>query len=69
MLIDSHDKSVDELVWNLFRYVMKRIGPTPTLIEWDANVPAWPELQAEATLAEILMDLFNEEERRYSALG
>lgn len=69
LLIDSHDKHVDELVWNLFRDVMKRIGPTPTLIEWDANVPTWSELQAEATIAEALMDLSHAKERSYGALG
>lgn len=69
LLIDSHDKSVDELVWNLFRDVIRRIGPTPTLIEWDANIPTWSELQAEATMAEMLMDLSYAEERSYGALG
>ncbi|MGE0294255.1 MAG: DUF692 domain-containing protein [Hyphomonadaceae bacterium] len=68
LLIDSHDKSVDELVWNLFRDVIKRIGPTPTLIEWDANVPAWSDLHAEATMAESLMDLIHVEERHYGSL-
>lgn len=57
LLIDSHDQSVDELVWNLFRKVIKRIGPVPTLIEWDSNIPAWPELQAEAVMAEVLMGM------------
>ncbi|ABE65205.1 protein of unknown function DUF692 (plasmid) [Nitrobacter hamburgensis X14] len=71
LLIDSHDKGVDELVWNLFRDVMKRIGPTPTptLIEWDANIPTWSELQAEARMAEMLMDLSHAEERSYGAVG
>ncbi len=69
LLIDSHDKSVDELVWNLFRDVMKRIGAMPTLIEWDANIPTWSELQAEATMAEVLMNLSHAEERSYGAVG
>lgn len=69
LLIDSHDRSVDELVWNLFRQVIQRIGPVPTLIEWDSNVPAWAELQAEAVMAEVLMDMSNAEERRYGTLG
>lgn len=69
LLIDSHDQSVDELVWNLFRQVIKRIGPVPTLIEWDANIPAWPELQAEAVMAEVLMGMPNVQERRHGSLG
>lgn len=69
LLIDSHDRSVDELVWNLFRHVIERMGPVPTLIEWDANIPAWPELQAQAAMAQTLMDLSNPEERRDGTLG
>jgi uncharacterized protein (UPF0276 family) len=69
LLIDSHDHSVDELVWHLFRQVIKHIGPVPTLIEWDSNIPAWPELQAEAVMAEVLMGMLNAQERRYGTLG
>lgn len=69
MLIDSHDRSVDKSVWNLFRQVIQCIGPVPTLIEWDSNIPAWPELQAEAVMAEVLIGMSNTEERRYGTLG
>jgi uncharacterized protein (UPF0276 family) len=69
LLIDSHDKSVDERVLELFRQVIQRIGPVPTLIEWDANIPAWPELQAQAVMAELLMGMSNAQERRYGTLG
>jgi uncharacterized protein (UPF0276 family) len=56
LLIDAHDRAVDEQVWRLFRQVIQQIGPMPTLIEWDANVPAWPELHAQAMMAEAQMD-------------
>ena len=69
LLIDSHDQSVDDLVRNLFRQVIKRIGPVPTLIEWDSNIPAWPDLQAEAVMAEVLMETSNVKERRCGKLG
>ena len=70
LLIDSHDQSVDEQVWNLFRQVIQRIGPVPALIEWDSNIPAWPELEAEAVMAEVLMGLPNNtQERRDGTLG
>ncbi|CAM5772298.1 hypothetical protein LMIY3S_03797 [Labrys miyagiensis] len=55
LLIDTHDRSVDELVWKLFAHTINRIGPTPTLIEWDANVPEWPGLESEARRAEAVM--------------
>lgn len=69
LLIDAHDRAVDEQVWSLFRQVTQQIGPIPALIEWDANVPAWAELQAEAVMAEVLMNMSNAEERRYGTLG
>ena len=69
LLIDSHDQGVDQQVWNLLRQVIKRIGPIPTLIERDSNIPAWPELQAEAMMAEALMGTSNTQEQRYGTLG
>jgi uncharacterized protein (UPF0276 family) len=69
LLIDSHDQHVDDQVWHLYRQVIERIGPMPTLIEWDANVPAWPELKAEAMMADAVMNLSHVEERRYGTLG
>ncbi|MFG1374157.1 DUF692 domain-containing protein [Xanthobacter oligotrophicus] len=55
LLIDTHDRPVDTDVWDLFAYAIARTGPLPTLIEWDANVPDWPTLQAEAERAEACM--------------
>jgi uncharacterized protein len=55
LLIDTHDRPVDEIVWRLFEHTIARLGPTPTLIEWDTKVPAWPELKAEADRAEAIM--------------
>lgn len=55
LLIDTHDREVGPNVWNLYRHAIRRTGPVPTLIEWDANVPAWPVLMAEATQAEKIM--------------
>ncbi|QQN62266.1 DUF692 domain-containing protein [Bradyrhizobium diazoefficiens] len=55
LLIDTHDRPVDEIVWGLFAYAIKRLGPTPTLIEWDANVPEWRHLEAEVQRAEEIM--------------
>lgn len=55
LLIDAHDRPVAEIVWDLFAHTIRRTGPVPTLIEWDANVPDWPTLQAEAARAERVM--------------
>ncbi len=47
LLIDTHDRPVNSRVWNLYRQVIDRVGPVPTLIEWDAQVPSWTRLQKE----------------------
>lgn len=54
--IDTHDRPVDAVVWNLFAYAVSRTGPLATLIEWDANVPDWPTLRAEVCRAQMIMD-------------
>jgi uncharacterized protein (UPF0276 family) len=64
LLIDTHDRPVDEIVWALFAHAIERLGPTPTLIEWDAKVPEWKLLQAEAERAEATMDAFDQAEDR-----
>jgi uncharacterized protein (UPF0276 family) len=50
--IDAHDSPVRPRVWDFYRFVIARIGATPTLIEWDNDVPDWPTLHAEARRAE-----------------
>ncbi len=55
LLIDAHDSSVRQAVWSLYSDVIARIGPTPTLIEWDNDVPEWSKLLSEARLAERAM--------------
>jgi uncharacterized protein (UPF0276 family) len=39
-LIDTHNHPVDERVWQLYAYALERLGDKPTLIEWDADLPA-----------------------------
>jgi len=51
LLIDSHGKPVVDPVWALYARTIAVGGPKPTLIEWDNDVPDWPTLAAEATLA------------------
>ncbi len=51
LLIDSHGRPVADPVWTLYADAVAASGPRPTLIEWDADVPAWPVLAAEAARA------------------
>lgn len=55
LLIDSHGSRVDEAVWRLYGELVDRIGPGPTLIEWDNEVPDLDTLLAEARRAEALL--------------
>ncbi|MEO0976892.1 MAG: DUF692 family multinuclear iron-containing protein, partial [Pseudomonadota bacterium] len=55
LLIDAHDREVDDAVWALYEAVIRRSGPVPTLIEWDNDVPAWPVLLSEAQAADALL--------------
>ncbi|MAB97665.1 MAG: hypothetical protein CMK71_06300 [Pseudomonadaceae bacterium] len=52
LLIDAHGSAVDQAVWTLFAEVLQRLGPVPTLIERDNDVPALQHLLAEADIAE-----------------
>ena len=67
LLIDTHNRPVDEIVWGLFAHTAKRIGPVPTLIEWDADVPAWSTLKQEAERAEAIMRVAQPEPKRHAA--
>ena len=50
-LIDSHGTRVLPEVWALYEETIARLGPVPTLIEWDTNIPALEVLVAEADTA------------------
>ena len=69
LLIDTHDRPVDDIVWALFARVIERLGALPTLIEWDAEIPAWPELEAEAGRAEAIMLARTEKDEIRAAFG
>lgn len=55
LLIDTHGAPVAEPVWALFERLVARIGPRPTLIERDENIPAFAELIAERARAHAIL--------------
>ena len=55
LLIDSHGSPVDDAVWHLYAQVIARLGPVPTLLERDNDVPALQTLLAEAGRAEAML--------------
>jgi len=46
-LIDTHDHSISESVWSLFRWYGERFGHASSMIERDGNIPEWSELEKE----------------------
>ncbi len=56
LLIDDHGSPVAEPVWALYRNLLDRIGPVPTLIERDHDIPPLPVLLAEAERARRTLD-------------
>jgi uncharacterized protein len=52
LVIDDHGSRVHAPVWAAYRHAMLVLGPLPTLIEWDTDIPALGVLLEEATKAE-----------------
>jgi uncharacterized protein (UPF0276 family) len=52
LLIDSHDAPVAAEVWALYERLVARIGPRPTLIERDENLPSFADLLTERARAQ-----------------
>lgn len=50
-IIDTHDHPVSDPVWELYARSIERAGITPTLLEWDARLPSFAEVHAEARKA------------------
>ncbi|HEX7965764.1 MAG TPA: DUF692 domain-containing protein [Gammaproteobacteria bacterium] len=52
LLIDSHSRPVADPVWALYVHALELMGPKPTLIEWDNDLPSFGTLMSEAAKAE-----------------
>ncbi|GJL81975.1 MAG: hypothetical protein DHS20C01_16090 [marine bacterium B5-7] len=56
LLIDSHNQPVSDDVWSLYRHAINRLGPVPSLIEWDVDLPDLEVLVEHACRADAIMD-------------
>lgn len=56
VLLDTHARPVSDETWALYREVIRRIGPSSALVEWDAEIPSLARLLQEAGMAQRLMD-------------
>ncbi|MFN7183694.1 MAG: DUF692 domain-containing protein [Thermomonas haemolytica] len=57
LLVDDHGSVVPVPVWALYREMLVRTGPRPTLIEWDTDVPVYPVLRAQAVQADACLNV------------
>lgn len=56
ILIDTHNAPVSDAVWQLYQAAIQHLGSRPTLIEWDADLPAWQVLVAETATADTYLE-------------
>lgn len=47
-LFDTHSAPVHPEVWRLYERVVRRCGRVSTLVEWDADIPSFASVRAEA---------------------
>lgn len=52
IVIDDHGSRVHEPVWQVYRHALARLGPRPTLVEWDTDLPPLDVLLDEVQRAE-----------------
>ena len=55
-LVDTHDQPVPAIVWRLYKLAQELTGGVSTLLEWDANIPDFPDLVLELKKAEAVID-------------
>lgn len=55
-LLDDHGAPVSDPVWELYRALLEKAGPLPTLIEWDTKIPELDRVLDEADRARAIMD-------------
>ncbi len=60
--IDTHDGRVVDRVWELYRLAHELTGGVSTLLEWDAQIPTFPEVHAEVLKARELTGLAEPEQ-------
>lgn len=56
VLIDDHGSAVCDEVWALYRYALTLLGPRPTLIEWDTDIPSLARLVEESRRADLILE-------------
>lgn len=68
VLLDNHGTKISDPVWALYKQVLRRTGPQPTLIEWDTNIPSLDRVLDEADAARVIYQEVEQEGLKDSAL-
>ena len=67
ILVDTHNNHVCTEVWDLYEHAVRKLGPVPTLIEWDQDFPSLDELVSEADKARAIIQKIAVEEEMANA--
>jgi uncharacterized protein (UPF0276 family) len=59
-LFDTHGQRVHPPVWKLYNQAIKKLGPKPTLIEWDTDIPEFAVIHEEAMKAQAVLNQHRE---------
>ncbi len=65
-MLDTHSREVPDDVWEIYRAAIEHCGDTPSLIEWDNDIPEFSVLAGEASKAEYIL---NPQSPQYEATG
>lgn len=60
-VLDAHNNPVAEPVWKLYEKLIHKVPETPTLIEWDNDIPSLQRLIQEAEKAELIKEKIKKE--------
>jgi uncharacterized protein (UPF0276 family) len=52
LVVDDHGSRVHAPVWQAYAHALARLGPVPTLVEWDTALPPFEVLLGEARQAD-----------------
>jgi uncharacterized protein (UPF0276 family) len=64
-LLDGHNSPVHEPVWALYEQAQQLFTATPTLIEWEHDIPSLPTILNEVSRAQQIMQQCIHARRRY----
>ncbi|MBI1815408.1 MAG: DUF692 domain-containing protein [Deltaproteobacteria bacterium] len=65
-LFDTHSAPVSDDVWALYAHAVRRFGAVSTLVEWDAEIPSFDRLRAEAERARLIAETTNDPHREFA---